>query len=173
MNNLKQPKRYISILLSLVILLTTGPLHAVSPPALYQMPTEAEHRQIITQFISEINLIQNQVLDISQLALNNPPLFEERLKSNIGLINNSINRLNNRIIEYLELVPKTGLNNVHVLLVANSLNLVKNELYWLEALTYVRDNVQRIALLNEYFRSRIAAIDTLNTLQNILLQYNP
>lgn len=169
-----KPKSLLSVILSAITLLISISLSAASPslePS-PEPPLPTEHRQVINQFISEINQIQNQVLDLSQLALNNPPLFEERLKSNIGYINHSIERLNSTILEYLQIVPKTGPQNVHVLLVLNSLNFVKNGLYWLEALTYVRENVQRISLLNEYFRSRIAAIDTLNTLTNILLQYN-
>lgn len=179
MNNIIKSKSLVSIILSIVILITSVPLSATTPtpspepvPTTPIYPTITEHRQTINQFISEIRQIQRQVFDIAQFAQVNPSEFNQRLSNNISIINNNINTLNNRILEYLETVPDVGDQNIHVLLVSNALNFIKNGLYSLRVLTNTTSNVLRIRLLDEYFRSRIAGLDTLTTAENLLLQYN-
>jgi hypothetical protein len=148
------------------MLIASAPLSATTP-------TITEHKQIINQFISEISLIQQQVFDIAQFAQVNPSEFNLRLSNNISTINSNIEKLNNRILEYLETVPEVGDQNIHVLLISNALNFIKNGLYSLRVLTNTTPTVLRIKLLDEYFRSRIAGLDTLNTVENLLLQYIP
>ncbi|MDF2636940.1 MAG: hypothetical protein K0R78_3814 [Pelosinus sp.] len=166
MNNIVKSKSLVSLILSIVILLTSTPSSATTP-------TITDHEQTINEFISEIRQIQQQVFDIAQFAQINPSEFSQRLSNNISTINNNIERLNNRILEYLETVPEVGDQNIHVLLISNALNFIKNGLYSLRVLTNTTPNVLRIRLLDEYFRSRIAGLDTLNTVENLLLQYNP
>jgi hypothetical protein len=149
------------------MLIASAPLSATTTP------TITDHKQIINQFISEISLIQQQVFDIAQFAQVNPSEFNLRLSNNISTINSNIEKLNNRILEYLETVPEVGDQNIHVLLISNALNFIKNGLYSLRVLTTTTPNVLRIKLLDEYFRSRIAGLDTLATAENLLLQYNP
>jgi len=179
MKNIIRFKSLVSIILSIVITFASVPLRATTltqalqPDPTISIPiTPTEHKQTIKQFIAEISQIQSQVFDIAQFALNNPPVFKEKLKSNVNSINNSIEKLNQRILEYLETIPSIGPQNVHLLLVLNSLNFVKNGLYWLEALTHTRENVLRVVLLNEYFRSRLAAEDTVRTVSDLVSQYN-
>jgi predicted PurR-regulated permease PerM len=166
MNNIVKSKSLVSLILSIVILITSAALSATTP-------TITEHKQIINQFISEISLIQQQVFDIAQFAQVNPSEFNLRLSNNISTINSNIEKLNNRILEYLETVPEVGDQNIHVLLISNALNFIKNGLYSLRVLTNTTPTVLRIKLLDEYFRSRIAGLDTLNTVENLLLQYIP
>jgi hypothetical protein len=166
MNNVVKSKSLVSLILSIVILITSAPLSATTP-------TITDHKRIINQFISEISLIQQQVFDIAQFAQVNPSEFNLRLSNNISTINSNIEKLNNRILEYLETVPEVGDQNIHVLLISNALNFIKNGLYSLRVLTNTTPTVLRIKLLDEYFRSRIAGLDTLNTVENLLLQYNP
>ncbi|PHV69180.1 hypothetical protein CS063_17310 [Sporanaerobium hydrogeniformans] len=179
MNNMIRSKSIVSIILSIVILIASVPLSATAPiptlesaPTTLIYPTSTEHKQTINQFISEIRQIQQQVFDIAQFAQINPSEFKQRLSNSISNIDNNIEKLNSRILEYLETVPDIGDQNIHVLLTLNTLNFIKNGLYSLRVLTNTTSDVLRIRLLDEYFRSRIAGLDTLNTLENLILQYN-
>jgi hypothetical protein len=180
MHNIIKSKSLVSIILSIVIFITSFPLNATAPiPALTPVPTplifptSTEHIQTINQFISEIRQIQSQVFDIAQFAQVNPSEFNQRLSNSISTINRNIEILNNNILKYLETVPDVGEQNIHVLLISNALNFIKNGLYSLRVLTNTTSSILRIKLLDEYFRSRIAGLDTLSTVENLLLQYNP
>ncbi len=169
MNNKFRSKSLVSIIL-LIITLST-PLQA-SPSALNEPvpPTAAEHQKIITQFISEIRAIQNQVFDIAQFALSGQLSPLQTITPNIQVIDNNIERLNRRIQDYLQTIPRLGIQNRDVLLISNALNLIKNGLYTLNLLTSATTDIQRVTLLDEFFRSRIAAKDTLNTVEELLTQ---
>jgi len=169
MTNITKLKSFVSIILSMVILFASVPLGATTPT----YPTPTEHTQTINQFISEIRAIQGQVFDIAQFAQVNPSEFKQRLSNSISNINNQIETLNSKISEYLKTVPDVGDQNIHVLLVSNALNFIKNGLYSLRVLTNTTSSVLRIRLLDEYFRSRIAGLDTLSTAENMISQYNP
>ncbi|WP_070000190.1 hypothetical protein [Cellulosilyticum sp. I15G10I2] len=182
MTNLLKLRLFVSITLSIIIMFTAIPLKAansspVSPtptaPTELLPPSPTSHREAISRFISEINQIQSQVFDIAILAQVNPPEFEQRLTNNISFINRRIEELNTSVLEYLTTVPSIGEQNTHVLFVINALNFVKNSLYSLSALSQTTANIVRIRLLDEYFRSRLAGIDTLNTVISLILQYNP
>ncbi|MDF2612520.1 MAG: hypothetical protein K0S71_306 [Clostridia bacterium] len=176
MKYLVKSKTLVSIILSTAVIFGSVPISATSPPITPQVaeptdpvyPTPAEHTRIIRQFINEIRTIQSQVYDIAQFAQVNPPEFEQRLRNTIGVINRRIEELNSNISDYLGTVALIGDQNVQVLLLLNSLNLVKNGLYSLSVLTTTSPNILRIRLLDEYFRARIAGIDTLNTLEFLL-----
>ncbi|MDF2613364.1 MAG: hypothetical protein K0S71_1150 [Clostridia bacterium] len=179
MKSILKFKVLVSIILSIVIMSAYIPSSAASPgttpsvtpsPPPSVTPSVINHKETIEQFIFEIREIQNQTFNIAQLALSNPPLFAQRLASNITYINSRIDSLNTRILEYLESIPTIGNQNTHVLLTLNALNFIKNGLYTLSVLTQTTPNVQRIQLLDQYFRSRIAGIDTLTTVENLLLQ---
>jgi hypothetical protein len=154
----------VTVFLAIAIIFSAVPLSAT-------VGTGSTHHQAIIQgFINEIIQVQREVTDISLLALENPPVFAERLAANITRIDNNIISLNRRMTEYLVTVPSVSSENRDVLLITNALNLIKNGLYSLNILTTTRENVLRIVLLDEYFRSRIAANDTLDTVQDLLSQ---
>ena len=162
MKNLIKSKVLVSIILSLAIIVAFVPLNASDGNG------TPNHSATINQFINEIRDIQREVFTISQNALNNPPLFAELLKNNISRIDARISTLNRRILEYLATTPNISSRNRDTLLIINALNLVKNGLYSLNVLTTTVPNIERIALLDEYFRARVSAIDTLTTVENLL-----
>ncbi|MDF2596094.1 MAG: hypothetical protein K0R69_2435 [Clostridia bacterium] len=174
MHNLVKPKSLVAITLSLVSLFTYLPLNATglpltpSPPT---YPTPSEHKQTITQFLNEIQLIQNQVYDITQFAIQNPSEVNPQIENRISLINTNIERLNRRIEDYLAIVSGISDENRHVALTFNVINLVKSGLYTLTLLINTTADERRISLLDEYFRTRINALDTLEILQELLANY--
>lgn len=176
MKMLIKSKPLASIILAIVFMFASVPVNATIPsppppipePITPIFPEPAEHRRTIQQFTSEIRELQSQVFDIAQFAQVNPVEFEQRLTNNIRYINRRIELLNIRLLEYLEAVAVIGEQNTHVLLVLNSLNFVKNSLYSLSVLTTLTTDVQRIRLLDEYFRARIAGMDTLTTVETLI-----
>ncbi|MDF2879203.1 MAG: hypothetical protein K0S30_2299 [Clostridia bacterium] len=174
MHNLVKLKSLIPITLSLVMILTCSPLRAAEIsliPSPLASPTPAEHKQTITQFLNEIQLIQNQVYDIAQFAIKNPSEVNPQIENRINFINNNIERLNRRIEDYLAVVSGVSDENRHVALTFNVINLVKSGLYTLTLLINTTADDQRIALLDEYFRTRINALDTLEILQELLANF--
>jgi hypothetical protein len=160
MNNIIKTKSLIAIMLSIVVLCAAIPLSSTSTNS---------HQEIINQFIYEITEVQTQVFDIAQFALNQS-LVPGDLSPNIRLIDDTIKRLDRKILNYLETIPSVSTQNRDVLLLLNALNFIKNGLYTLNLLTIANTDVERIALLDEFFRSRIAAKDTINTLESFNLK---
>ncbi|WP_069997383.1 hypothetical protein [Cellulosilyticum sp. I15G10I2] len=163
-------KSFISIILSIIIAFTFVPLSADSIQDI--TISNAEHKQTIEQFISEIKSIQRQVFDIAQAALRDPIPGDTQLEIRINLINNNIERLNRMLQDYLATVPDVSDQNRHVLLTFNVLNLAKNSLYSLSLLIRETSDIERLALLDEYFRSRVTSLDTLAILEAILERFD-
>ena len=164
MKNFIKCRLLVPIILSIAIIFTSVPLSATVGTG------SPNHESVIKGFINEINQIQSEVFDIFQLALSDQPSFTERLAANIELIDNSIVSLNRRMTEYLETVSPISSENRDVLLVINALNLVKNGLYSLNILSTTTDEIQRINLIDEYFNTRGAVNNTLETVENLLSQ---
>jgi hypothetical protein len=157
-------------MLSIVIIFTSIPLYAadVSEPII----SNAQHKQTIENFLDEIIKIQRQVTDIALLALRTPSPKDGQLKARINLIENNIQVLNKVVQDYLATVPEVGARNRHVLLTFNALNLIKGGLYTLNLLLNTTSDIERFALLEEYFYSRATALDTIEILEEILSKFN-
>ncbi|MDF2612347.1 MAG: hypothetical protein K0S71_133 [Clostridia bacterium] len=170
MNHIIRFKSLVALILSIGIVFADIPLRAAAPsvPPTPTPVSSSEHKEIIREFIYEITEIQSQVFNIAQLVLNNQPLSQGGLLPNITRINNNIDRLNRRIEEYSENIPSISTQNRDVLLISNALNFIKNGLLTLSVLAAADTDVERITLLDEYFRSRIAAKDTLKTVEDLI-----
>lgn len=180
MHHLFRFKSVAPIILAISYIFVCIPVSYAAPPNHIEepitpiYPTPNEHIRAVQNFITALREIQFQVFDIAQFAQVNPPEFEQRLADNINFLNRRIDELTINISDYLKIVPPIGDQNTHILLLLNTLNFIKNSLYSLNVLTTTTTNVLRIRLLDEYFRSRIAGIDTLTTLENLILYYpNP
>ncbi len=168
MNSINKSKALVSFVLSIAILFTFS-LSATDTND--TMLSDAQHKQIIQQFLSEITFLQRQVFDIAQSALRDPSPDDRQLEIRINLINNNIERLNAVIQEYLATVPGVSARNRHVLLTFNVLNLVKSSLYTLSLLIRTTTDAERIALLDEFFNARVTALDTLAILEDLLNRF--
>ena len=165
MKNINKLRTLFSIVLSIAILFTSS-LSATDTSDV--MLSDAQHKQIIQQFLSEIAFMQRQVFDIAQSALRDPSPDDRQLQIRINLINNNIERLNTVMQDYLATVPGVSERNRHVLLTFNVINLVKSSLYTLSLLIRTTTDAERIALLDEFFRARVTALDTLGILEELL-----
>lgn len=170
MQNTNPLKPLLCMILSIVMLFPSMPLYAAS---VNDTPiSDAQHKQIIRQFLGEIKEIQRQTTDVSLLALTPSSLSNGQLQSRINLIENNIQGLNKRVQDYLSTVPEVGERNRHVLLTFNVLNLVKGGLYLLNLLVNTTTDAERFAILEEYFYSRATALETLEILEDILSRFN-
>ncbi|MDF2614536.1 MAG: hypothetical protein K0S71_2322 [Clostridia bacterium] len=170
MKKINALKSLVPILLSIAVFLTSIPLYASDISD--EMISDAQHKQAIEQFLTQIETIQSQVADIALSALKDPSPENRQLQSRINLINNNIERLNKIIQDYLATIPVVSDRTRHVLLTFNVLNLVKSSLYTLNLLINTTSDTDRIALLDDYFSSRVAALDTLEILEEILEKFN-
>ncbi|MDF2595816.1 MAG: hypothetical protein K0R69_2157 [Clostridia bacterium] len=130
--------------------------------------TPPEHKIAVMQFVTEIRLIQNQVYGTAQFALNNTSINSTTLRGTITLISNNIKMLRNRVMEYSDIIPSVGNRNRDVLLLLNALNFINNSLNTLYQLSVVQSDIERISLLDEFFRFRIHTKDTLATIEDLL-----
>jgi hypothetical protein len=179
---MKKTNKSLSLLLSILLIIstfTTEPLAAsltvhestsvdIVSGATPIGPTPPEHKIAVTQFITEIRFIQNQVYSTAQFALNNTSINSTTLRGTITLISNNIKTIRNRITEYSDTIPSVGNRNRDVLLLLNTLNFINNSLNTLYQLSIVQSDIERISLLDEFFRFRIHTKDTLATIEYLL-----
>jgi hypothetical protein len=165
LKNLNKPHSLISIILLLVILFTTTPLYAAT--------TNSEHKQTIQGFIYQIKTIQSQVSEIAPSILNTSnPENNIQLKLRIISINSTIESLNIIIQDYFLTVPGVNQRNRHVLLTFNVINLIKSNLYTLNALLNATTPEERLILLTEYANTQSTAFDTLKILEDSLEKFH-
>lgn len=134
--------------------------------------SDAEHKQIINNYLMQIEALQNQVDAIAQAAISGPVGERELLRSRISVINTNIENLNSIIQDYLAANPGVSERNRHIILTFNIINLVKSNLYTLSELIDTTNNIDQFLLLNEYFSTRVNALNTLEILRQILAKYN-
>ncbi|WP_069997384.1 hypothetical protein [Cellulosilyticum sp. I15G10I2] len=162
-NNLKF---LITTSLSIIIIFTSVILNASELGSI----SPAEHKETINQFIGEIKDAQNQSLNIAQSALRDS-IDTNQLQDQISIISNNLSSLNERIEDYADIVQGLNEQDRQVRLTFNFLNLVRSNLYTLTLLTRVTTDIQRLQLLDEYFRTRINTLDTLEILKDLLEKY--
>ena len=130
--------------------------------------SNASHNYTIQTFINNIRLLQDQVFSLAEFALENPSEDKTRLTNSIRAVNSNIESLNREILDYLNTLPSISSQNSDVLLAQNALNLVKNSLYQINLLVNTTSGVERLLLLQEFFRLRVNAAETLVGLQNAI-----
>ncbi len=134
--------------------------------------SNAQHKQIINNYLRQIESMQNQVDAIAQSAISGPVEDREQLRARISVINTNIENLNSVIQDYLSANLGISERNRHIILTFNFINLVKSNLYTLSELIGTTNSIDQFLLLNEYFSTRVNALDTLEILRQILGKYN-
>ncbi|MDF2596095.1 MAG: hypothetical protein K0R69_2436 [Clostridia bacterium] len=157
-------KSLLSIILSITIACTSVSLNATTI-------SDISHTETIQAFLDQLQDIQSQALDITQLALRNSTIETRQLEEQINLLGTELEVLNTRIQNYLRTVPSISNQNRHVLLTFNVLNLIKSSLYTLNLLVHATNDIERFRLLDEFFRSRVTALDTLAILEELLQNF--
>jgi hypothetical protein len=145
------------------------------PASASSLPTtpisDEQHKQIITNYLNQIEAMHNQVDAIAQVAISEPQEDCALLCDRITVINTNIENLNSLIQDYLATNPGVSERNKHIILTFNFINLVKSNLYNLSQLIHTTSSIDRFLLLNEYFTTRANALSTLDILRNILAKY--
>jgi Sec-independent protein secretion pathway component TatC len=165
MKNTVKSKLFISIVLFVILIFVATPLYATT--------TNPEHKQTIENFIEQIKAIQSQISEIAPIILNNTnPQENIQLKLRIISINTTIESLNIIIQNYFVTVPGVNQRNRHVLLTFNVINLIKSNLYTLNALLNATTDEERLNLLKEYSNTQSAAFNTLEILEDSLEKFH-
>ncbi|MHC1750758.1 MAG: hypothetical protein AB9856_20995 [Cellulosilyticaceae bacterium] len=166
---------FIKLLLSLTLSILTifNPIvaNATSISNLPNIPS-AQHKHTIQEFITELNTLQNRIYSLTQFSLGDestPPPSD--FSATIRSINNDLAQLNREIGNYYDTLPTFSEENREVLLVFNAYNFTKDGLYTLSLLNTAPSSIERIQLLDRYFKSRLSALDTLNLLNELLSSY--
>ena len=170
MHNTNKLKSLVSIALSIIIMFSSTTLNATSPATL--LPSPAQHKETIKQFIREITEAQVQSAYIAQSASIDSVSDINQLQLEIDTISNNLNVLTGIIEDYADIVQGLNEQDRQVRLTFNYLNLVRSNLYTLTLLIRARTDIERIQLLDEYFRTRINASSTLVILERLLENYN-
>ena len=170
MHNINKLKSLIATILSIFIMFSSATLNATSPAVL--LPSPAQHKETIHQFIREITDAQVQSATIAQHAFKNSLSDISQLQFQIDTISNNLNVLTEIIEDYADIVQGLNEQDRQVRLTFNYLNLVRSNLYTLTLLIRAGTDIERIQLLDEYFRTRINASNTLAILETLLENYN-
>lgn len=166
MHNINKFKSLISIALSVIIMSSSVVLSATSPSPMY--PSSAEHKKTIYQFLSEIKDAQDQSATIVQSTLKDSSDSNSQIQLQIDSISNDLQVLNEIIEDYADVIQGLNPEDRQVRLTFNVLNLVRSNLYTIGLLARAVTNVEQIELLDEFFRTRKNAFDTLVILENSL-----
>lgn len=166
---------FIKLLLSLTLSILTifNPI-AANASSLSTLPNipSAQHKRTVQEFMTELNTLQNRIYSLTQFSLGDgttqiPSDFSATIRS----INDDLAQLNREIGNYYDTLPTFSEENREVLLVFNAYNFTKDGLYTLSILSTAPSNIERIQLLDRYFKSRLSALDTLNLLNELLSSY--
>lgn len=122
-----------------------------------------EHQQTLRNYINQLRSINNRAFRLVQLTLDTPPRDITALIQSINSINTEIYSMRRAMRDYLSYVQTTGIQNRDILLLFNALNHTSNQLYYLEQLSLTTSNVEKVILLEDFFRARSATTDTLET----------
>lgn len=160
-------KKYFPIKIFITVIVTTAILYSTIPLKASALMSSA-HDQTIQTFINEIQLLQNQVFTLAQSTFEQSPGNKNTIKNEIKRINTSIQSLNQEILNYLASLPSISSENSDTLLVQNALNLVKNSLYQVDLLSQATSSVEQFLILQEFFRLRVNATETLTGLKNLI-----
>ncbi|MGL4739066.1 MAG: hypothetical protein ACRCW2_16630 [Cellulosilyticaceae bacterium] len=160
-------QKYMKQKFLLILLLSVAVLFIAFPTSGTDLNTST-HRQTIQTFINDIKSLQNLVFTLAQSALEDSPKDPTKLNNQIKFINSEIETLNTRILDYLTTVPSISAQNSDTLLAQNALNLVKNSLYQINRLVNAPSKVDELLILQEFFRLRVNAAETLTGLQAII-----
>lgn len=128
----------------------------------------SSHNRTIQSFIDDITSLQNRVFSIAGSALEASQPDTQNLNYLINLVNLDIESLNKSILEYLSTLPSISSQTSDTLLIQNALNLVKNSLYQIDLLVNAPSKVDQLLILQEFFRLRVNAAETLTGIQNII-----
>ena len=169
MHNINKFKSLTSIVVSIIIMFSSVILSATSLMPI--LPSPAEHKKNINQFVSEIKYAQDQSAAIVQSTLKNSVVSSDQIQLQIDSISNDLQVLNQLIEDYADIIQGLNPQDRQVRLTFNVLNLVRSNLYTISLLARARTDVERIILLDEFFRTRKNAVDTLLILENSLDRY--
>ncbi|WP_141722913.1 hypothetical protein [Cellulosilyticum sp. I15G10I2] len=156
-------------MLSIIVVFSSTVISATSAAPMF--PPPAEHQKNIYQFISEIKAAEDQSAAITQAILKNSAAPNNQIPLQINAISTDLQELNQTIEDYADIVQGLSPEDRHVRLTFNVLNLVRSNLYTLSLLARATTDIQRINLLDEFFRTRRNASDTLTILENSLERY--
>ena len=178
MKNTNKSKLLISIILLIVFsshLLVNAaslPLDPVLPTAPESAPpvSPVEHKRTIENYINRLRSMHNRAFQLVQLTLDTPPRDIVALRQSINSIRTEIISIRREMRDYLTLVQTTGIQSRDILLIFNSLNHISNQLFYLEELSVAPSNVEKVIYLEDFFRSRSAASDTLRAIEEFILR---
>ncbi|MDF2878491.1 MAG: hypothetical protein K0S30_1587 [Clostridia bacterium] len=175
MNTIAKHKTFITTILLTSLIFSTSSLCASAPLITLQatQPTLIEHRQIVSQFIDQLKIIQTRTYGLIQLALESPIKDIASFKTGINSVNNTTAVLRRDILNYQSTLLDSSFQYRDVLLLLNALNYTKNALFELELLSVTTNNVERTELIQNLFQSRTEGINTLNILEDLISEtYN-
>lgn len=172
MNNITKPKSLVSIILLIAILFAYCSLNATtSTPSAPVLPSLAEHKQTIYQFLNDLKSIQNRTFQLSQLVVDNHPEDMPDFSKNITSVNYDLDSLRKKILDYLSILPTMSVENRDILLLLAAVNHSKNALFDLNSLSQTTNKVEKIILFEKFFNNRIDSNNSINALENIISKY--
>lgn len=166
---------FIKLLLSIVlsVSVTFSPIAVNASPvgALPNTPS-AQHKATVKGFIDTLDNLQKQIYSTALSSLEDKSvLVPNNFTNTIQSINNNLQQLNTEIQNYFNTLPNFSEENREVLLLFNVFNFVKDGLYSISLINNAPSDVEKVQLLDRYFRSRLSAYDTLSLLNELLTSY--
>lgn len=127
-----------------------------------------EHKKIITQYIQDIRILQNQVFSLFESLVSAPPQDPSNLDSKANFIYSQIQYVDRNITNYLNTVPRLSSERRDTLIALDALHFLENSFYQLTALIKETDSTKRTQSLEDFYFLRTSTTNTLNSLESII-----
>lgn len=161
-------KNYIKLRLFILLVLSVTIMSMAIPLSASNTISDANHKETIQQYISDIRRIQDQIFYLSQIILRGSPEDTPAISNGINLANHRIQELHKAISSYLEITPTISAQNRDALFASISLSLSKNALYQLNVLVNTHNYVDKSLLLEDFYLFKKVSTETLEELEELI-----
>lgn len=130
----------------------------------------SSHESIINEYIIQLNQVMNQVFTLAEKTTFSTPASKSTFNTDLGVITSNLRSINDSMTNYYNSLESDSLERRNVTLLFNAVNLIQNNLFELTQLNNAATSVEKMLILETYFRFRVEATDTLNNLNYLLQQ---
>lgn len=133
--------------------------------------TNPTYKQTVTNYIEQLSQLQNQVFTLARKATFGSPESKSTFNSELDFINNSLKKTMDSMNSYYQTLPPKSTEKRNMLILVNASTLIESSLFQLNAINNTDSDVEKMVLLEDYFRFKVEATDTLNLVQHLLSEY--
>lgn len=129
-----------------------------------------EYKQTVLNYIDELLQVRNQVFTLAQKTTFSSEQNKANFNADADIVNRSLNGIIDSMNNYYESLPDNSTEKTNMLVLFNAASLIKGALFQLSELNKAASDVERMIILEDYFRFRLEATDTMNLVRDLVSQ---